>query len=113
MKMSFRQKRWESVDKTSIPIAILVDRYLSTCRSSGMSPKTIRGYSEKLKRYVRMVGGTLDDFTIETVREYLIRLQSSRKWEGHPYTPSTQEKLSTTTIRNHGRVLTSFAAWLE
>jgi len=60
--MSFRQKRWESVDKTSIPIAILVDRYLSTCRSSGMSPKTIRGYSEKLKRYVRMVGGTLDDF---------------------------------------------------
>ncbi|MFC1846005.1 hypothetical protein ACFLYM_01140 [Chloroflexota bacterium] len=27
--------------------------------------------------------------------------------------PSTEETLSTTTIRNHGRVLTGFASWLE
>ena len=40
--MSFKQKRWDSVEKASIPIATLVDRYLSACRSAGMSPKTIR-----------------------------------------------------------------------
>ena len=110
--MSYRQKRWKSVDKTSIPIATLVDRYLSACRSAGMSPKTIRGYNEKLQRYVRMVGGTLGDFTLETARCHLTNLQKSKKWEGHPHTPPAAETLSTTTVRNHGRVLTSFTQWL-
>ena len=83
--MSSKQKRWESVDKTSINIATLVDRYLSACRSAGLSLKTIRGYDEKLRRYVRRVGGTLDDFTLDTVRQHLTSLQSAKKWEGHPY----------------------------
>jgi len=60
--MSSRQKRWQSVDKTSVSISILVDRYVSACRSAGMSLKTIRGYKEKLKRYVRLSGSTLGDF---------------------------------------------------
>ena len=67
--MSSGQKRWESVDKASIPIATLVDRDLSACRSVAMSPKSIRGYNEKLKRYVCMVGGTLGDFSLGTVRQ--------------------------------------------
>ncbi|MAF84878.1 MAG: hypothetical protein CL875_00065 [Dehalococcoidales bacterium] len=54
--------------KASIPIATLVDRYLSACRSAGMSPKTIRGYNEKLKRYVHMMGGMLGGFILEAVR---------------------------------------------
>lgn len=111
--MSSRQKRWESVEKASIPIETLVDRYLSACCSAAMSPKTIRGYHEKLKRYVRTMGGTLVDFTLEAVRQHLASLQRAEKWEGHPHTPSTGEKLSATTIRNHGRVLASFASWLE
>jgi hypothetical protein len=48
--MSFKQKRWESVEKTSIDIATLVDRYLSACCSAGFSDKTIRSYNEKLGR---------------------------------------------------------------
>ena len=111
--MSSKQKRWETVEKASMPIATLVDRYLSACRSAGMSPKTLRGYNEKLNRYVRMAGGILGDFTLEKVRQHLTSLQKAKKWEGHPYTPSTQETLSTTSIRNHGRVLSSFASWLE
>ena len=56
------------MDKASIPISTLIDRYLSSCRSAGMSSKTIRGYNEKLRRYVRVVGGTLGDFMLEAVR---------------------------------------------
>ena len=78
-----------------------------------MSPKTIRGYHEKLKRYVRCLGGALGDFTLDNVREHLASLQEARKWEGHPLIPSNSETLSTTTIRNHGRALASFASWLE
>jgi len=91
--MSVREKRWQAVEKTSIPIATLVDRYLSACHSAGMSPKTIRGYNEKLQRYVRMVGGTLADFTLEAIRYHLTNLQKARKWEGHPYTPPAAETL--------------------
>jgi hypothetical protein len=111
--MSSKQKRWQSVDKASIPIQTLVDRYLSACRSAGMSPKTIHGYNEKLRRYVRLVGGTLGNFTLATVRQHLTSLQTAKKWEGHPYMHSNQETLSTTTIRNHVRVLTSFSMWLD
>ena len=100
------------MDKASIPIATLVDRYLSSCRSCAMSPKTIRGYNEKLGRYVRIAGGNLGDFTLEAVRQHLASLQKARKWEGHPLMKPSQETVSTTTIRNHGRVLTSFANWL-
>ena len=100
------------MEKTSIPIGTLVDRYLSACRSAGMSPKTIRGYNEKLGRYVRVAGGTLGDFNIDTVRQHLYALQQAHKWEGHPHMPLTDEILSPTTIRNHGRVLTGFATWL-
>ena len=65
---------WQSVGKASIPIETLVNRYLSACRSAGMSPKTIRDYNEKLKRYVRMAGGILGGFTLETVRQHLTSL---------------------------------------
>jgi integrase/recombinase XerC/integrase/recombinase XerD len=77
-----------------------------------MSKKTIRGYGEKMRRYVRMVGGTLEDFTLDSVRQHLVNLQNSKKWAGHPYVPCKQETLSTTTIRNHARTLTGFASWL-
>jgi len=111
--MSSRQKRWESVDRASIPISTLVERYLSACRSAGMSRKTIRGYDEKLRRYVRLVGGSLGDFSLQSVRQHLTDLQGARKWEGHPFMPPTEETLSSTTVRNHGRVLSSFANWLQ
>ena len=108
-----RQKRWQSVDKASIPIQTLVERYLSVCQPAGMSSKTIRGYDEKFKRYVRMVGGTLGDFTLETVRRRLTNLQNSKRRDGYPYTPSTDETLSTTTVGNHVRALVSFSRWLH
>ena len=110
--MSVKQKRWESVEKSSIPIKTLIDRYLSECHSAGMSPKTIRSYDEKLNRYVRMVGGTLIDFNLDTVRQHLTNLQNSKKWQDHPCTPTQNQTISTTTVRNHARVLTSFARWI-
>jgi site-specific recombinase XerD len=110
--MFVKQKRWESVEKASIPIKTLVDRYLSECYSAGMSSKTIRSYDEKLHRYVRMVGGILGDFNLNTIRHHLTNLQNCKKWQDHPCTPTKDQYLSPTTVRNHARVLTSFARWL-
>jgi len=110
--MSYKQKRWNTVDRSSIKIEVLIERYLSACRSAGLSPKTIRGYDEKLRRYVHQVGGTLGNLTLDTVRQHLSSLQVAKKWEGHPYIPENRETLSTTTIRNHGMVLSGFSKWL-
>jgi len=37
--MSFKQKRWDSLEKASIPIVTLVDRHLSACRSAITPPQ--------------------------------------------------------------------------
>jgi len=100
------------VDKSSIKIEILVERYLSACRSAGMSPKTLRGYNEKLQRYCHMVGGCLGDFNLNIVREHLINLQATPKWKDHPFIKKHTEKLSATSIRGHGMVLCGFSTWL-
>ena len=101
------------MEKAFIPVETLVDGYLSACRSAGMSPRTIRGHGEKLRRYVRVTRGTLGDFTLAAVREHLLALQKATKWDGHPYIPPTKETPSTTTIRNRACVLAGFASWLD
>jgi site-specific recombinase XerD len=59
-----------------------------------------------------MVGDTLGDFNLDTVRHHLSKLQSCKKWQDHPSTPTKDQYLSPTIVRNHARVLTSFARWL-
>jgi site-specific recombinase XerD len=110
--MSSKQKRWESLDKASIDIKVLVDHYISACRSAGFSDKTIRGYNEKLGRYVRQVGGTLGDFTLDRVREHLTSLKDAKKWSTHPGIPTKKKSLSPTTVRHHGMILLGFSRWL-
>ena len=62
---------------------------------------------------MRPVGGILGDFTLDTIRKHIVSIQKAKKWEGHPPTPSIQETVSTTAIRGHGRVLTTFAVTAE
>lgn len=104
---------WHEMDKTTISLLTLIDEYITTCRLEWKPPKTIPGYREKLLRFVHTVGGTLADFNLPTVRAYIASLQKARKYEGHPCQPSKDEAVSTMTVRNHVRVLTAFASWLE
>ena len=53
---------WHEMDKSTVSLTTLVEEYISTCRLEGKSPKTIRGYHEKLMRFVRSINGTLADF---------------------------------------------------
>ena len=45
---NIRKKRWEKMEKKNIPLSSLVDQYILTCRTEGKTPKTLRGYGEKL-----------------------------------------------------------------
>ena len=77
--MKIKALVWNQVDKTQIRLERLVEEYLLVCRSEGKSPKTLRGYREKLGRFCKWLNGTLADFTLQAVRIYIGELQKARK----------------------------------
>lgn len=111
--MTARNLRWETMDKSSVPLSRIADLYLTTCQIEGKTDKTLRGYREKLFRFVRWLDGNLADFTLEAVRFYLQELRATQKYTGHRFTPQKDQPLSQQSIINHIRVLKGFATWLE
>ena len=87
--METKALAWNQVDKTQIPLERLIEEYLLVCRSEGKSPKTLRGYREKLGRFCRWLDGNLGDFTdLPPVIIPLVRLELlSLAWAGRPRQP--------------------------
>ena len=111
--MGKRQIRWETMDKDGISFATLTNHYLITCATEGKTPSTLRGYREKLNRFVRWIEGeTLADFGVPLIREYTRYLQAAPKYDGHPFHEGDGEHMSASTLRNHLTVLKSFSTWL-
>lgn len=68
--------RWETMDKSQMPLSRLSEHYFITCRTEGKTVSTVRGYEEKLGRFVRWTdGAVLGDFSVELVREYISYLR--------------------------------------
>jgi len=101
------------MDKSEIPLVRLTEQYLITCRTKGKTPSTLRGYQEKIGRFVRWSDGAcLADFSVELVREYIAYLQAAPKYENHPFHQSQGAHRSAAKVRNHVWVLRSFSSWL-
>lgn len=112
--MAAKRIRWETMDKSQIPLAKLAEQYFTTCRTEGKSPTTLRGYEEKLGRFVRWCeDGTLDEFSVELAREYIAYLQAAPKYEGDPYRCVEGIHMSAANVQNHVRVLRAFSSWLH
>lgn len=106
------QPRWEKVDKSQLPVATAVEHYLTTCRTEGKTPKTLRDYREKLGRFVAWHNATLGEFDLATAREFVAHLQSSKKWSGHPGIPTSELTLSAQSVAGYVRTLKGFGTWL-
>ena len=50
---------------------------------------------------------------MDTVREYIIYLQTRPKFQGHPFTPARGNGLSIESVRDHVRTLKAFSSWLH
>ena len=75
-----RRTRWAKMGKNHIPISSLVGQYILTCRTDGKIFSTIRGYREKLRRFLGWgEAAKLGDFTVEMVRDYISHAQSAYK----------------------------------
>jgi hypothetical protein len=55
------RNRFEEMDRSTLPLAQVGKYYFTACRTEGKTPRTLRGYSEKLGRFVRLFDGTVAD----------------------------------------------------
>lgn len=112
-------QRWEDLEKLTIPLAKLIEHYAIDLRSQNRSDKTIRWYIANLRSFEAWVKkhkrpGLLGDLDIDAVRRYVIYLQDEHsKYDGHPYTPSREGRLSDYSVQGHVRTLRAFSSWLE
>ena len=112
--MRGKRTRWETMDKSQIPLSRLAEQYFITCHAEGKTPSTLRGYREKLGRFIYWCDGTrLGEFSVVLVREYISYLQTAPKYEGHPFHESNGEHMSAANVQNHVRVLRAFSSWLQ
>jgi integrase/recombinase XerD len=91
--------------------------YDEDCQVQGPKPATIAGYQRTLRCYLRWATSeqltTLPQFTAEAVKRFIAATQQRQTYEGHPFTPAQQRRVSGTTVRNYTRDLKAFASWLE
>lgn len=111
--MAIKRVRWETMDKSQMPLAKLAEHYYLTCRTEGLTANTLHGYQEKLSRLVRWSEeGTLGEFSVELAREYIAHLQSAPKYEGMPNRFVEGAHMSAANVQNHVRVIRAFSSWL-
>ncbi len=99
--------------ETTLPM--LVDLFLATKQTEGLSAKTIRGYRQILGRFTEFAGRdkTVRDLSIDLARQYVASLQEQdEKWSDHPTHPAKKGKLKTSTIHAHIRAIKTFGSWL-
>jgi site-specific recombinase XerD len=92
-------------------------KYELACRADGKSPKTVEGYNQIIGAFIRYMieaglRALLSDFSIDTVRSYLLFLAERPKFQGHPFTPPRGKGLAKESIRDHVRTLKAFSTWL-
>ena len=76
-------QRWEEMEKSGTPLDKLFETYALFNRSEGKASSTISWYDDKLHEFARWLGGQdcgtdLSDFTIDSVREFVLHLQGGR-----------------------------------
>jgi integrase/recombinase XerC/integrase/recombinase XerD len=92
--------------------------YYETCnRAEGKSPKTIKWYSDNLRRFhdylkSRHLPDSPDRIDIRLLREYTLYVLKQRRFTGHPFTPIQTDPLSSSTVHGHVRTLRAFFSWL-
>jgi site-specific recombinase XerD len=100
------------MDKSKLALSDAVEHYLIACQTEGKSPKALKGYREKLTRYLNDVGGTVGEFTIENVRAHIVQLQRAPRWGGLRGAADGVRPLAPESVLDHVRILKGLATWL-
>ena len=95
----------------------LANKFDQSNKAAGLSDRTRQSYNHGLDMYFRYLadgngGDDLSSFTIDKIKEYIVYLQSRKKYQGHPYTPQQDAKLSPASVQDHARGLKVFSSYL-
>lgn len=85
--------------------------------SSGESGPTLRWYTGTIRRYGEWLVSqglepTLEHFTLDLVRGYIVDLRRQQAREFHPYMPTAEQPLSDHSINSYVWALCGFSNWL-
>ena len=113
-----QNRRWQELEKSDIPLNKLALHYEAYNRSEGKSQATVFWYSRVLTYFSEYLDknnlpSTLGTLDLHTVREFILYLQTKRKWDGHPYVPSTGDNLAAISVQTYVRALKAFFSWLH
>jgi site-specific recombinase XerC len=92
--MAAKRNRWQDVDKSEIPVKQLIQSFLLYQEDQNHTPKTVEFYSEKLNRFLKVLGedAKLRELSIEAVRRYqrASREKGGSKFSQHAYLRSVK-----------------------
>jgi len=111
-------RRWQELEKLNTPLEKLVRHFEACNRSEGKSARTVEWYSRVLRlfqRYLEEQGHSTDlgALTLDLVRDFVLYLQTRRKWDNHPFIPSPGGNLAAISVNNYVRGLRAFFSWLH
>ena len=113
-----KNRRWQELDKSDIPLDRLAQHYEAFNRSEGKSPRTVEWYSQVLTYFgsflkERNLPNTLGDLDIMVVRDFILYLQTRPRWPDHPFIRPGKGRLSAMSVQNSVRGLRAFFSWLH
>ncbi|MBL7126556.1 MAG: tyrosine-type recombinase/integrase [Dehalococcoidales bacterium] len=113
-----RNRKWQELEKNGTSLEKLVRHFESHNRSEGKSPRTVEWYERVLRFFQNYLeeqdhSTKLGDLTLETVREFVVYLQTREKWYGHPSPPPGGGHLSAISVNNYVRGIRAFFSWLH
>ena len=87
MVVRVKDRRWQDLDKDHIPLEKLTRHFETHNRSEGKSPATVYWYSRVLSYFhsylkENKLPDTLGKLNIHVVRDFILHLQTKRKWLG-------------------------------
>jgi len=117
MVVRARNRRWQELEKGDIPLEKLTQHFEAFNRSEGKSPRTVEGYSSVLRYFAEYLeenglSNKLGDLNIYVVREFILYLQTKKKWDGYSHIKD-QGYLSPASVQNYVRSLRPFFSWLQ
>ncbi len=117
MVVKAKNRRWYEVDKDNIPLEKLAQHFEAYNRSEGKSLRTVECYCSVLRYFAgylkdKGLPDNLAELNIEVVRDFILYLQTKKKWNGRPCA-TANGNLSPASVQNYVRTLRPFFSWLH
>lgn len=91
--------------------------FLGRCEDENLSPATIQFYMNNMDRFVRFLADEhnlsnplIKDFQVEYIKQYLLKIKNSAKWESHS-TIRAKGKVGSQSVKTYTRALRSVGNW--